>query len=92
MFDPERGGYWSEVVPCIPLSCKKDPPAAPRNANRTVSYSPDDTLRILRTNMTYTCPEDESLHELIKDEYTFDFETDPGEFIDRVDITCELDK
>ena len=91
-FDPVIGSYWTEIVPCIPLSCTEDPPEIPKDANMTVYHSPDETLRILRSNISYMCPGDQTLHELIKDEYTFDFATDPDEFIDRVDVTCEINK
>ncbi len=92
MFDDRLGGIWPQtIVACEPLVCKKTPPNVPKDAYREVIYSPNTTThQQYETKMSYFCPKNQSLPDLIKDEFTFDYVVSAG-IIQEINATCELD-
>ena len=87
-----NGLYWSTPVNCVPVTCSNPPPADPGNALKTIVYSANQTTnQQYQTNITYFCPLNQSLPNLISSNFTFNY--NPTSIrVYNVSSFCEIDR
>ena len=88
----DNDAQWNHTtVACEPLTCDQGPPEIPNESYWEILYSPNPTTnRQFETEIVYHCPANDSLPELIKDEYTFAYAESNG-IIRNITAICQID-
>ncbi len=76
---------------CEPIYCNQPPPNAPDNVLREEVISANQSNhQKFETNISYVCPSDESIADLLKPGFSFDFNNARGN-VQNITLTCESD-
>jgi hypothetical protein len=87
----DTGGYWTpagSVIPCEPVTCQ--PFSSPNGSKLEMIVSPDQSNRQFQTKLLFRCPDNATLPESLKSNFSFDYKLAFG-FVYNVSVSCDVD-
>ena len=88
-YDIWDGGVWyPKVIPCEPITCQSL--SSPNGSKLEIIFSPEITNRQYETHLLFRCPENGTLPDILKSNFSFDYNLQFG-FVYNISAFCDID-